>query len=78
RQANKGDIVILIDPAAGEGHPSGLAAYLNRLRASRAADPSRPVAVPGDGMRARRMRALAEGIDLPDPLHEEIRALSEG
>ncbi|WP_371822102.1 Ldh family oxidoreductase [Martelella soudanensis] len=76
--ANKGDIVILIDPAAGERGSSGLAAYLDRLRASRAADPSRPVAVPGDGMRARRSRALADGIDLPDPLHEEIRALSEG
>jgi len=78
RQTNKGDIIILIDPAAGEGHPFGLAAYLDRLRASRPADPSRPVAVPGDGMRARRMRALAEGVDLPAPLHQEIRALSEG
>ena len=76
--ANKGDIVILIDPAAGERGPSGLAAYLDRLRASRATDPSRPVAVPGDGMRARRGRSLAEGIDLPDPLHEELLALSIG
>lgn len=76
--ANKGDIIILIDPAAGEGSATGLAAYLDRLRASRPADPSRPVAVPGDRMRARRTRALSAGIDLPDPLHDEIRALAEG
>lgn len=75
--ANKGDVIILIDPAAGEGSAARLAAYLDRLRASRPADPSRPVTVPGDGMRTRRTRALSVGVDLPDPLHEEIRALVE-
>ncbi|MBR9764878.1 MAG: Ldh family oxidoreductase [Rhodobacteraceae bacterium] len=76
--ANKGDILILIDPAAGEGSAAGLAAYLDRLRASRPADPARPVAVPGDGMRARRAQALCEGIELPGALYDEIRALAEG
>ncbi len=76
--ANKGDILILIDPAAGEGNAAALAAYLDRLRASRPADQANPVAVPGDGMRARRAKALAHGIGLPDPLYDEIRALAEG
>ncbi|WP_430521697.1 Ldh family oxidoreductase [Alloyangia pacifica] len=76
--ANKGDILILIDPAAGEGSAAGLAPYLERLRASRPADPARPVAVPGDGMRTRRGRALTRGVEVPDHLHEEIRALAEG
>lgn len=76
--ANKGDILILIDPSAGEGSAAALATYLDRLRASRPADPARPVSVPGDGMRARRARALAEGIDLPAALHDEIQALAEG
>ena len=76
--ANKGDILILIDPEAGEGSAARLAAYLDRLRSSRPADPARPVSVPGDGMRARRSRALCEGIDLPDPLYDEIRTLTEG
>lgn len=76
--ANKGDVLILIDPASGEGSAAGLAAYLDRLRASRPADPARPVAVPGDGMRARRARALRDGIDLPDALHDELKALAEG
>nr|WP_240804495.1 Ldh family oxidoreductase [Qingshengfaniella alkalisoli] len=74
--ANKGDVLILVDPASGSGTAAGLAAYLDRLRASRPADPDRPVAVPGDGMRARRARALSTGIDLPDSLHDEIRALA--
>lgn len=76
--ANKGDVLILIDPAVGEGSAAGLAAYLDRLRASRPVDADRPVAVPGDGMRARRARALCDGIDLPDALHTEISALAEG
>lgn len=76
--ANKGDVLILIDPGAGNGQTAGIATYLDRLRRSRPADPARPVAVPGDGMRARRARALSKGIDLPDALHDEIRTLAEG
>lgn len=76
--ANKGDILILIDPAAGEGSAAGLSVYLDRLRASRPENPALPVAVPGDGMRARRTRALTRGIELPNPLHDEIRTLAEG
>lgn len=75
---NKGDVLVLIDPNAGKGHTTEIAAYLDRLRNSRPADPARPVAVPGDGMRARRTRALSEGIDLPEALHDEIRTLAQG
>ena len=73
--ATKGDIVILIDPDAGAGDASGLVAYLDRLRNSRAANPGRPVAVPGDGSRARRAGILAEGIELPQPLLDTLLAL---
>ncbi len=76
--ANKGDILILIDPAAGSGRTSALAGYLGRLRASRPADPDHPVQVPGDGMRRRRAETMAKGIDLPDQLHDEILSLAEG
>ncbi|NIZ10869.1 Ldh family oxidoreductase [Pseudooceanicola sp. HF7] len=76
--ANKGDILILIDPSAGDGSTAGLAAYLDRLRASHPRDPDRPVAVPGDRMHARRAQALARGIALPDALHHEIRTLAAG
>ncbi|CAN0584441.1 unnamed protein product [Ectocarpus sp. 12 AP-2014] len=76
--ANKGDVLILIDPKAGVGSAAGLTVYLDSLRASRPADPARPVSVPGDGMRARRAQAMARGVDVPDALHDEIRTLAEG
>lgn len=76
--ANKGDLLILIDPAAGEGTAGALATYLNRLRASCPADAGPPVAVPGDRMRARRAEALDRGIEVPTPLLDDIRALAGG
>lgn len=74
--ANKGDLIVLIDPKAGKGPAALLSNYLDRLRASRPADRDRPVSVPGDGMRSRRTRALLAGIELPEPLHQEILALT--
>ncbi|MDX3926265.1 MAG: Ldh family oxidoreductase [Shinella sp.] len=73
--ANKGDLLILIDPSAGAGSGAELAAYLDRLRLSRPLDPAQPVAVPGDGARARRAAALQAGIELPQPLFEHLMAL---
>lgn len=52
--------------------PRKLAACLGRLCASPPADPVRSVAVPCDGMHARRPRALAEGIELPGALHPDL------
>jgi L-2-hydroxycarboxylate dehydrogenase (NAD+) len=73
--ASKGDILILVDPSAGAGDVALLSAYLDRLRLSRPLDPERPVAIPGDGSRARRTAALTSGIDLPPPLLEKLMAL---
>lgn len=73
--ANKGDLLVLIDPASGMGAISVLASYLDSLRLSRPLDPGRPVAVPGDGARARRAAAMREGIALPQPLFEQLMAL---
>jgi LDH2 family malate/lactate/ureidoglycolate dehydrogenase len=76
--ANKGDVIVLIDPVAGGGVAADLADYLDRLRASRPFDPGRSVAVPGDGMRTRRARSLSRGIDLPETLNDQIHALAGG
>lgn len=73
--ANKGDVIVMIDPAAGAGNAGALSAYLEDLRRSRPLDPARPVAVPGDGARARRGAALRTGIDLPDTLYHDLMAL---
>lgn len=74
--ATKGDLVILIDPAAGTGDAAALSVYLSRLRASRPFDPARPVAIPGDGSRARRAQAATAGIDLPQSLFDELERLA--
>lgn len=73
--ANKGDLLILIDPSAGAGSTPELAAYLDRLRLSRPLDPAQPVAIPGDGARARRAAAAKTGIELPRPLFDQLTAL---
>lgn len=73
--ANKGDLIILIDPAAGNGHLAALSEYLKRLRASRPLNPDQPVSVPGDGARRRRAHSGVEGIEVPDVLWRELLAL---
>ncbi len=73
--ANKGDVLILIDPGPDDRMTTRLARFLDMLRVSRPADANRPVAVPGDGMRARRSAALGDGICLPDALFNELRTL---
>lgn len=73
---NKGDVLVLIEPRAGAGSAATLTAYLSRLRTSRPADPERPVAVPGDGSRARRKKALSTGIKVPEPLFASLSALA--
>lgn len=73
--ANKGDVLILIDPGADARMTTRLAAYLDALRASRPADTNRPISVPGDGMRRRRSAALRDGIDVPEALLNELRTL---
>ena len=73
--ANKGDLLVLIDPVAGAGTALALTAYLDSLRLSRPLDAARPVAVPGDGARNRRAAAMDGGITLPQPLFEQLMAL---
>lgn len=73
--ANKGDVLILIDPGADERTITRLAAYLDALRCSRPVDIDRPITVPGDGMRTRRSAALRDGIDVPEALLNELRTL---
>ncbi|MCV3767818.1 Ldh family oxidoreductase [Rhizobium sp. TRM95796] len=73
--ANKGDLIILIDPTASAGQAHQLARYLDRLRQSRPLDPANPVSAPGDGARARRASALEAGIDLPQSLFDQLIAL---
>lgn len=74
--ANKGDLLILIDPGPEKGGTARrLAGYLDLLRASRPLDPDQPVAIPGDGARRRRTLMQRDGIAVPEALLTELRAL---
>jgi LDH2 family malate/lactate/ureidoglycolate dehydrogenase len=46
---------------------------IDALRATRPADPNRPVIVPGDPEHAERVRRLKEGIPIPEKLRELLR-----
>lgn len=74
--ATKGDVLILIDPAAGAGSTAALTYYLESLRSSCPAEPGRPVAIPGDGSRTRRAEALSAGVEVPDALFHKLSALA--
>ena len=70
RLSNKGDLFILLS-----GGAYSASEYLDQVRGSRRADPATPVAVPGDGARARYRNSVADGIDVADDLWRELTAL---
>lgn len=70
RPSNKGDLFILL---SGGAHSTS--EYLDQVRDSRRADPAKPVAVPGDGARARYQESAANGIDVADDLWRELTGL---
>ncbi|OWT71390.1 MULTISPECIES: Ldh family oxidoreductase [unclassified Achromobacter] len=69
---NKGDIFIVIEPAA-KSSVGSVSAYLEALRASSSADPARPVNVPGDRAHAMRERSLASGVSIAPAIWDSIR-----
>lgn len=73
--ATKGDLVILIDPAAGHGDCHRLSNFLQRVRDSRPRKSDQSVTVPGDGARSRRARALTAGIELPEEIMQRLVTL---
>jgi LDH2 family malate/lactate/ureidoglycolate dehydrogenase len=75
RHADVGHFFLAMDPAAfrepGE-FEAELDDMIDALRATRPADPARPVLVPGDPEHEERARRLATGIPLPTPLHRQL------
>jgi L-2-hydroxycarboxylate dehydrogenase (NAD+) len=70
RPSNKGDLFILL-----RGGAHSASEYLDQVRASRPADPTAPVAVPGDGGRARYRESAGNGLDVADDLWRELTGL---
>lgn len=75
-ECTKGDVLIVLDPArfgaVGVGKAAG--AYLAELRAAPPQPGHDGVAIPGDRARARRRRALGDGIEVPESV---LAALDE-
>lgn len=72
---NKGDVFIVLEPAAG-AMAGQISAYLETLRQCPPLDPARPVAVPGDRAQRQRERSLEQGMTLPRTVWDAICALS--
>ena len=77
---NVGHFFLALDPRAfrppGEkahGFEDDMDAMLDVLRATPAADPARPVLVPGDPEAMERARRLEEGIPVPPALDRHVR-----
>jgi LDH2 family malate/lactate/ureidoglycolate dehydrogenase len=75
RHADVGHFFLAMDPAAFR-EPGDFEAELDdmidALRATRPADPARPVIVPGDPEHEERARRLEHGIPIPAPLREQL------
>lgn len=68
--SGKGDLFLVLK---GAQHP--ISGFLNQLRAAPSADPSHPVAVPGDGGERRARAAAGNGLEIDDGLWAELLAL---
>lgn len=75
RPANEGDLIVLIDPAAGGDRAAALSSYLQKPLASCPLEPDRPIAVPCGGGRRREPRIGIEVIEVPDALWNVLLAL---
>lgn len=74
---NKGDVLIVIQPASASGLGHRLEAYLDAVRASPPDEPGCPVRVPGDGAAQRHAQLLRDGFDVPSALWNELQALAK-
>ncbi len=76
---NKGDVFFCVDPAVvGTDDLTLRSGYLDALRAMPAARGTCGVSVPGDQARARRARALEQGIEIPAAVIAELESLRGG
>lgn len=77
---NIGHFMLAVDPRAFrdiEGYENDMDAVIDVLHATRPADPTRPVLVPGEPEEASRAKRLVEGIPMPESLVQHIRHVAE-
>ncbi|WIJ25819.1 Ldh family oxidoreductase [Devosia sp. RR2S18] len=72
--ANKGDLIIVIEPRTGVAEL--LNDYLKAIRACPPLEPEKSVSVPGDGSRARRAMAMTDGFAVPEVIWSQLLSLA--
>lgn len=74
---NKGDVLICLDPRVFgvAGFEAAVSRYLVDVRETPPQPGHEAPTIPGDGARARRARAVAEGVEVPDGVLAEIEGL---
>ena len=75
--ANKGDVLIVIDPPAQPGLAHTLTDYLDAVRQSAPQDAAQPVSIPGDGAHRRREAALQAGLAIDGDLWASLTGALE-
>jgi L-2-hydroxycarboxylate dehydrogenase (NAD+) len=76
RMCNKGDVIIVIEPAQGAG--AAVSAYLDAIRRTTPIDLDKAVLVPGDRAREHRVRRTSEGLKVAPEIWNQIEALAAG
>jgi len=74
-----GHFFLLIDPArltGREAYRAAMARFQAVLRETPAADPAQPVQLPGEREHACRVRALREGVSIPESLFAKLSSLT--
>jgi LDH2 family malate/lactate/ureidoglycolate dehydrogenase len=79
RASDAGHFFLAIDPNAfAPGFAERMERLVTEIRAVEPIDPGRPVRLPGDRRRLERTRRMDNGVELPEELVEELRALGFG
>ncbi|MEO5807990.1 Ldh family oxidoreductase [Devosia sp.] len=75
RKANKGDVLIVIDPLSGQG--AAISAYLDAIRSAEPAAGFDQVLIPGERGRALKEQRLKDGLPLAESVWTRLRQMRD-
>ena len=81
RPSGTGHFFLLLDPArllGAEAYGQAIDRFRHLIRSTPPAEVTQPVQIPGEREQARRVEALAKGVEIPAELMAKIEALASG